>query len=89
MVIKKFTQGQSVKQIILETGALLCVASDTTGISTEFDFADVKNDLAEITPLVATTFKSEGESVFECDNTSVVLASNGDLYMSIVGDVEQ
>lgn len=89
MVIKKFIQGQTIKEIVTENGALLCVASDTTGISTEFNFADVKNDLAEITPLVATTFKSEGESIFECDNTSVVLASNGDLYMYIVGDVEQ
>jgi len=89
MLIKKFVQGQEVKQIITSQGALLRVSSDTTGLSTEFDFADVKNDLAEVTPIVVMTSKSEGESFFECDNTSVVIASNGDLYMSIVGDVEQ
>lgn len=89
MLIKKFVQGQELKQIVTSQGALIRVSSDTTGLSTEFDFADVKNDLAEVTPIAVMTSKSEGESVFECDNTSVVIASNGDLYMSIVGDVEQ
>ncbi len=89
MFIKKFVQGQEIKQIITANGDLLKVFSDTEGISTTFDFADVKDNLAEVTPFAVITSKSEGESIFECDNTSVILASNGDMYMSIVGDVEQ
>ena len=89
MYIKKFAHGQTMKKIVTDAGALLCVESDTEGLSTTFAFADVKNSLAEIVPYVAYSSKSEEESVLECDNTSVVLASNGDLYMYIVGDVEQ
>lgn len=87
MIIKKFVQGQEIKQIITDLGSLLRVSSDLTGLTTSFDFADVKNDMVEVTPIVILTAKSEGESVFECDNASVVLASNGDLFMSVVGDV--
>jgi len=84
MIIKKtFAHGQVIREIITENNTLLCAGSKTTGASTGFDFADVKNNFQELSPLAILTFESEGESVIICDDTNVALSKEGDLYLSI------
>lgn len=88
--------GQVVKTIITAQGALLLVEKNVQGtvfgetnipFSTTFDFADVKNDLAQVNPIMVKTGEAEGDCEYIVDNTAVVLSKEGYLYMYIKGDV--
>lgn len=87
MITKKFKNGEAIKQIITDNGSLLMVQTNTTGLATTFAYADILNDLSELTPLAVLQGISNGSTEFVCDNSAVVLTNTGELFMKIKGDV--
>lgn len=87
MITKKFKNGETIKQLITDNGSLLMVQTNTTGLTTTFAYADVKDDLSELTPLAVLQGISNGSTEFVCDNSAVVLTNTGELFMKVKGDV--
>ena len=87
MITKKFKNGETIKQLITDNGSLLLVQTNTTGLPTAFAYADILNDLSELTPIVVLEGISNGSTEFVCDNSAVVLSNTGEIFMRVKGDV--